>query len=348
MACALPLVVPVFIPHSGCPHQCVFCNQESLTGKRKKPLSLPELRSQIDTFLGRCRQTNRRVQIAFYGGNFLGLSAVDVQALLKMATEYIDSFRAHGIRFSTRPDTINPECLTLIRNYHIDAVELGVQSMDNTVLALSRRGHTAGDTKTAVALLKAQGYQIGLQLMVGLPGDDEARAMETTRQVVALSPDFVRIYPAVVLKGSPLSRAFERGEYTPWSLERSVSLVKQMFLLFKEKKIRVIRMGLQSTVDLDSKGGILAGPYHPAFGDMVLSEIYFDKAVAAVTAAGMAAKGMRGRFLEIRIAPRFISTLRGQRNRNTRLLQEKYGLAGVEMVADPSLEEGRIIVKDRI
>jgi histone acetyltransferase (RNA polymerase elongator complex component) len=347
MACDSPLIVPVFIPHAGCSHQCVFCNQERITGKRAQALSLPQIKNGIDTFLDGCRKTRRHVQLAFYGGNFLGLPAADVRVLLEMAMEYVNSRRINGIRFSTRPDTIDPERLDLIRRYPIDAVELGVQSMDDTVLSLSRRGHTAGDSETAAALLKAQGYQIGLQLMVGLPGDNEDRSMETARRVTALSPDFVRIYPAVVLKDSPLARLFDRGEYIPWSLPRSVSVTKQMYLLFQEKKIRVIRMGLQATTDLDSEGVILAGPYHPAFGHLVLSEIYFDRAVTAMTAAGIIGKGKPHRAVEIRIAPRCVPRMRGDKNRNIDLLRELYGLSAVEVIADPSIEEGRIAVTDR-
>jgi histone acetyltransferase (RNA polymerase elongator complex component) len=298
-------------------------------------------------FLNGCRQTGRHVQLAFYGGNFLGLPAGDIRALLEMANEYIDSHRIHGIRFSTRPDTIAPDRLHLLRNHPIETVELGIQSMDDSVLALSRRGHTAGDSEAAVALLKQQGYQIGLQLMIGLPGDDEERAMETARRVAALSPDFVRIYPAVVLRNSPLAGRYRRGEYTPWSLTRSVSMVKRMFLLFQEKKIRVIRMGLQATTDLDGKGAILAGPYHPAFGHLVLSEIYFDRAVAVMTTTGMTKKRMTGRSVEIRIFPRCISRMRGNKNRNIGLLREMFGLASVAVIPDPSMEEGQVAVTDR-
>jgi histone acetyltransferase (RNA polymerase elongator complex component) len=342
-----PLIVPVFIPHSGCPHRCVFCNQESITGKKARALCLSEIRNEIDTFLEGCRQTARPVQLAFYGGNFLGLSIGNIHALLEMASEYIDSRRIHGIRFSTRPDTLDPERLDLIGDYPIDAVELGVQSMDDTVLALSRRGHTAGDSEAAVRQLKARGHRIGLQLMVGLPGDEAACSLETARRVAALSPDFVRIYPAVVLKDSPLAGKFTRGEYIPWSLARSVSVVKQMVLLFQEKKIRVIRMGLQATADLDGKGVILAGPYHPAFGHLVFSEIYFDRAVAAIIAAGGVGKAARSQSVEIRVSPRCIPRMRGDKNRNVRLLKEMFGITALVVIPDPSVEEGRVAIRDR-
>jgi histone acetyltransferase (RNA polymerase elongator complex component) len=346
MAFASPLIVPVFIPHSGCSHRCVFCNQEGITGKKTQNLCLPEIRNGIDTFLDGCRKTRRRVQLAFYGGNFLGLPPEDVDALLEMAMKYIDCHRIHGIRFSTRPDTITRERLERIRHYPIDAVELGVQSMDDTVLALSRRGHTAADSETAVTLLKEQRWHIGLQLMVGLPGDGEEHAMETARRVAALFPDFVRIYPAVVLENSPLARTFRHGDYVPWTLARSVALVKRMYLLFHEKKIRVIRMGLQATADLDDNGVILAGPYHPAFGHLVLSEIYFDKAVTAMMAEGFT-KTKPGRVVEIRIAPRCVPRMRGDKNSNIDRLQKIFGLSAVKVIADPTMEEDQVTVKDR-
>lgn len=346
MGAVSPLIVPVFIPHSGCPHRCVFCNQESITGKRAQALCLRRIRNGVDTFLRGCRPTERQVQIAFYGGNFLGLPAADIRSLLEMAAEYIDSKRIHGIRFSTRPDTIDHDRLDLLRNHPVVAVELGVQSMDDTVLALSQRGHTSADSEAAVSILKARGYPIGLQLMVGLPGDEEGRAMETARRVESLRPDFVRIYPTVVLRGSPLAGEFERGNYSPWTLDRSVSVVKRMLLLFRENQIRVIRMGLQATTDLDNEGVILSGPYHPAFGHLVLSEIYFDRAVALLTAAGITKNGGRGRSVEVRISPRCVPRMRGHKNRNIKMLREKYGLLSVKVTADPSLQENQMAITD--
>lgn len=336
---ASPLIIPIFITHAGCPHRCAFCNQDTITGTGTSPP--PAVGERIDAFLSACRPTSRPVYVAFYGGNFLGLPDTEIRMLLTVADGYVRCGRIDGIRFSTRPDTIDSKRLDLLSPYPVHAIELGVQSMDEKVLALSRRGHSAADTAAAVARLRARGYHIGLQLMVGLPGDDEARAMDTAHRVAALFPDFVRIYPTVVLTGSPLARWYARGDYTPWPLSRCVSLVKRMLLLFQEKKIRVIRMGLQATADLDGGEGILAGPYHPAFGHLVFSEIYLDRATALLNAAGISGE-MAGRTVGIRVHPRCVSKMRGQKNENIRRLQQQFGLAGVAVIADASMADGQM------
>lgn len=339
---ASPLIVPIFIAHAGCPHRCAFCNQDTITGTGPHPL--PTVGERIEAFLSGCRPANRPVYVAFYGGNFLGLSHTDICVLLKAAYGYVRSGQVNGIRFSTRPDTIDSKRLDLLIPYPVHTIELGVQSMDDEVLVRSRRGHSAADTLAAVARLRTRGYHVGLQLMVGLPGDDEARVMDTARRVAALSPDFVRIYPTVVLAGSPLARWYARGDYTPWPLSRCVSLVKRMLLLFQKKKIRVIRMGLQATADLDGGEGILAGPYHPAFGHLVFSEIYLDRATALLNAARISGK-IADQTVSIRVNPRCISKMRGQKNENIRRLQQRFGLAGVDVLADSSLADGQMALK---
>lgn len=348
MAGSAPLIVPVFIPHLGCPHRCVFCNQEKITGKAAEGRLLPRLRSEIDAFLAGSRQTGRSVQIAFYGGNFLGLPSERIRMLLDLAREYIEGFRAHGIRFSTRPDTVTPEKISQIQGYPIGMIELGVQSMDDAVLSLSHRGHTAEDSVTAVTLLKTYGYPVGLQLMLGLPGDSEEAALETARRSAELFPEFVRIYPTLVIQGSPLAGYYERGEYNPWPLEKAVTTVKRMFLLFRAKGIRVIRMGLQATADLERKEVILAGPYHPAFGDLVISEVYREKLESAISTIELTRGSIKGASLRLRVHPRSYSNLRGHKNRNMSLLREKFGIAAVEIVTDSTLEEGQVVVTDRI
>ena len=201
-----PLIVPVFVPHSGCPHRCVFCNQSIITGVPDASLDPMAIRRQISTFLDGCKPTSRPSQIAFYGGNFLGLPPDTVKMLLTEAARFVSEKRVDGIRFSTRPDTINSDSLMLLSGYPVQTVEIGVQSMNDRILAIAERGHTADETRCAAALTKEKGFQLGLQIMVGLPGDDETVSMETARQAGTLSPDFVRIYPAVVVAGSRMAR----------------------------------------------------------------------------------------------------------------------------------------------
>ncbi|MDX9785747.1 MAG: radical SAM protein [Desulfobacterales bacterium] len=332
-----PLIVPIFLPYAGCPHRCVFCNQESITGNRAQPLAHQTIKSRIDHFLKGCRPSSRRIQLAFYGGNFLGMAPEDVLSLLEMAAAYVKEGKIHGIRFSTRPDTIDSHRLDCLCAYPVDAVEIGAQSMNDEVLRLSRRGHTAEGTQQAVALLKSKGFVTGLQLMVGLPGDDERRAMASARSAAALSPDFVRIYPTVVLKESPLAKLYTSGRYISWTIERCVSIVKEMHGAFREKNIPVIRMGLQATVDLDSDACILAGPYHPAFGHLVISRIFLDKAVSTLKAcAQLPEKAQRVTFC---VHPRSVPRLRGQHNENIKKLKQMFGLVTVDVRSDPLLAE---------
>lgn len=342
---AAPLIVPVFLPHSGCPYRCVFCNQARITGQEEAPQTRAEIESWIDLFLKGCRPSLRRVQLAFYGGNFLGLPKSNFLALMDLAFAYVNQGKIHGIRFSTRPDTIDADRLDALRPYPVDVIEIGVQSMDDHVLRLCRRGHTADDTRRAVMRLKEKKYSTGLQLMVGLPGDDECRCLTSARDIADLSPDFIRIYPTVVLRDSPLAGLYETGRYTPWSLERCVSIVKEMVLLFRKKNIPVIRMGLQSSTDLDGNASILGGPYHPAFGHLVHSRIFLDKAVERLKAAGIANTGTRD--VSICVHPRNISRLRGHRNENVQKIKQMFGLSTVRINSNPLLAKEDIGVTDR-
>ena len=209
-------------------------------------------------FLGYAAGRPSEIQIAFYGGNFLGLSDSEVRALLEMAQQFVHKGLVNDIRFSTRPDTIDDHRLQRIAGFSVRAIELGVQSLSDEVLSMTRRGHTSSDTIIAVHNLKKKGYKIGLQMMVGLPGDTIRRAWDTARKIVDLAPDYVRIYPTVVLENSLLAKWYRRGEFSPWSLSTCVSLVKELYLLFAQNNIHVIRMGLQAEDGFNNGSTIMA------------------------------------------------------------------------------------------
>jgi histone acetyltransferase (RNA polymerase elongator complex component) len=327
-----PFIIPIFLPHAGCPHQCVFCNQVSITGSIQHAVDPDQIRSQIHQFLGYKNDRRKPVQISFYGGNFLGLKIDEITRLLDLATEFIDQGQVDSIRFSTRPDTITPVHLDIIREYPVETIELGVQSMDDHVLTLAERGHSAADTVRAVEQLKEHQFNIGLQLMVGLPGDTEARALTTADQIAALQPDFVRIYPTLVVKKSKLARWYQKGSYTPLSLAEAVSRVKKLYLLFKKHDIQVIRMGLQATEDLADDSTVLAGPYHPAFGHLVYSEVFLEKAQKAFDAMRTLSD-----TITISVNPRSISKMRGLNNENIEKLKKRCRLQYVAVVPDASL-----------
>ncbi len=332
-----PLIVPVFIPHAGCPHQCAFCNQQAITQISRGLPSPEEIISRIQTFLGYSTKKDRTVQISFYGGNFLGLKAEDILQFLRIGEEFVHSGRVHSLRFSTRPDTISIQSLDLIKNFPVSTVEIGAQSMNDQVLAMSHRGHSSADTENAVALLKERGYECGLQMMIGMPGETAENLMETGRKIAELSPDFVRIYPTLVLENSVLARWYREGRYTPISLDTAVTQVKKLYLLFTEKNIRVIRMGLQASGDLSEDSAILAGPWHPAFGFLVHSEIYLDRAVELLRAF----PGSKEKIV-LAVHPRHIPEMRGMKNRNVEILKKMFAIDLLRIVPDENAGEGEI------
>ena len=333
-----PLVIPVFIPHAGCPHQCAFCNQMSITGEKPRLPSAGELEKQIETFLGYRKDHRTGVQVAFYGGNFLGLKYESILRLLAETTRFVKDGRVDSIRFSTRPDTVDTARLDIISDFPVKTIELGIQSMDDRVLALAERGHTAQDTCDAFALLHERNYETGAQMMVGLPGDTHCRALDTGRRIAALKPAFVRIYPTVVLAGSRLARWYETGEYKPLALDDCVTLVKELYLAFSRQNIPVVRMGLQTSEELDRDATVLAGPYHPAFGHLVYSEIFLDRASALLEKSPPGC----GSTVTMAVHPRSISRMRGLKNRNIGILKKKFAIAGIEILPDPAAGNDQI------
>lgn len=334
-----PFIIPIFLPNLGCPHQCAFCNQTSITGVTPDTISPETLCLLINEFLEYKKTQRRSVQVSFYGGNFLGLKKEYIRILLDETTKFVKNKRIDSIRFSTRPDTISDKQLDIIKDYPVSTIEIGVQSMDNQVLAMAKRGHTTLDTEKAAALLKERNYDVGMQMMVGLPGDDEIKSLFTAQRIASLSPDFVRIYPTVVLAHSRLAVWYRKGEYTPWSLSRCVALVKNLYLFFKSKKIPVIRMGLQASEDLAKDTTILAGPYHPAFGHMIHSEIFLDMAVSI-----MEAEKRSYDKITINVHPRSISKMRGLKNKNVESLKNKLQIKSLEIIPDLSLAEDKLII----
>ena len=292
------------------------------------------IRDQIHEFLKFKKENRKPVQIAFFGGNFLGLKLEEIKFWLDLAGAFVSRGLVDGIRFSTRPDTIDAARLDALEGYPVSTVELGVQSMDDRVLARAGRGHNAQDTIRAAKALKKRQLSVGLQMMVGLPGDSEARSLATARKIADLRPECTRIYPTVVVANSRLATLFNNGEYQPLSLETAVTLVKKAYLLFKQAGIEVIRMGLQTTEDLADGSTILAGPHHPAFGHLVYSEIFYDKALAAIEAAGLVRD-----TLTIRVNPRSISKMRGLNNANIKKLKKMYPIYSVDVRPDASLGE---------
>lgn len=265
------LIIPVFLPFAGCPSMCVFCDQKGITGSR----SLPEpgdVRAIVDLHLSTWRRDGR-IEIAFYGGSFTGLPGEAQRSYLRVAWEYITAGRVDSIRVSTRPDYISGSAVEMLACYGVDTVELGVQSMSDDVLTASGRGHTAAATVNAVSILRAAGMKTGIQIMPGLPGDSVASVLETVEKVAALAPDFVRIYPTVVLKDTELHEMYLAGAYRPWEMDEMVGVCRKAALRFAGAGIPVIRMGLASSDGLADR--VVAGPYHPSFRQLVENGVQY-------------------------------------------------------------------------
>ncbi len=261
-------IIPIFIPHAGCPHQCVFCNQKTISGQ--KTAAVEGAKEQINKWLEWVKPSTEN-EAAFYGGSFTGLDLALQKELLALTDELLDRKVIGSVRLSTRPDYIDEERLELLRAHGVKLVELGVQSLDDSVLQKAERGHTAQQVAEAVTLLKSYGFKVGVQLMVGMPGQDFASVKATVEQVLALQPDIARIYPLLVIKGTPLAKSYEAGEFEPLTLEEAVRQAAYVYQNLSEAGVKIIRVGLQPDDELCAEGNILAGPFHPAMGELVQS-----------------------------------------------------------------------------
>ena len=310
----MPLVIPIFIPHEGCPHCCVFCNQRRISGFADKPVGAGDVQATIRTWLAREKTGDRQVQVAFYGGSFTGLPRARQQELLGAVTSFIEQGRVQAVRLSTRPDYIDSGIVDFLLAHHVSIVELGVQSMDNGVLTAAGRGHTDVDVDKAVAVLRGSGMELGIQLMLGLPGESRRILMQTVGRVIALQPDFVRIYPLLVVKNSELATLYGQGKYQPISLDKAVVMAAWMKKRFDQSAIRVVRMGLQAGTALEES--LVAGPWHPAFGELVNSRLMLKQTRKLL--AGV----HPGNMVRLTINDKDQSVFRGIRSKNIQRLEQ--------------------------
>lgn len=264
------LIIPIFIPFLGCEHKCVFCNQAQITGVSEPEPEIDEIKITIEKYLEtwvKGKGSGKR-EVAFYGGSFTGLSFEKIESFLKAVYDpFIISGEIDNIRCSTRPDYINTEVLALLRKYKATTVELGVQSTSDDVLKASMRGHSFEDTIKATSLLKEQGFTVGHQLMPGLPLDSPQIFLKSVEDVIKMDPDFVRIYPTLVIKDTALNVLYKRGDYEPWQMDEMIEVVSDAMQMFEQTNIKVIRVGLQHTGELEKS--IVAGPYSPSFRSLV-------------------------------------------------------------------------------
>lgn len=325
----MPFVIPYFISHQGCPHRCLFCNQHSITGREFTPGDVGrDIEETIEKWLG---YTNDHLdtQLAFYGGSFTCLDQDLQSAMLEAAVPWRKSGRIASIRLSTRPDCIDDNRSALLQNYGVATVELGVQSLDNSVLAAAQRGHNEEDCMRAVANLHKAGIEVGIQLMPGLPRETRASFLQTVRKAIALRPAFVRLYPTLVVAETALASLYKKGKYTPLSLGMAVLLVMHGRRKFLDAGIRVVRMGLQHSDSLQQ--AVIAGPYHPAFGELVRSREWLGRLRRLIAQ-------YPGKKLRLTISEKDLSSCNGLGNANRKRLSDLGLEECFEVVVDKNME----------
>lgn len=325
--------IPIFVPHRGCPFDCVFCNQKHITGVVEETTD-EEIKQIIESHL-RTIPHGAECEIAFFGGSFTGIEREEMDRYLGIAYPYVECGAVSGIRISTRPDYIDEKILTHLAKFGVKVIELGVQSMDEEVLFASNRGHTPGDVRKAAALIKQYGFGLGLQMMTGLPGDTPERSVHTADEIIALSPDCVRIYPTLVIRDTRLEEMYRNGEYTPQSVEEAVALCAVLLKKFRKAGITVIRVALATTDEISPGGMLVAGPFHSAFRELAESRIYYEEIKESLD---------NRKEITVAVNPKEISKAVGNKRENIKKLKEEYGVQ-MKVRGDARIKKGNFKIR---
>lgn len=331
-------VIPIFVPHLGCPNDCSFCNQKSISGKQKM-ITVQEIKKTINFFLDNIKDKNSYKEVAFFGGSFTGIEYDTQEKFLKTVYRYIKEKKIDSIRVSTRPDYIDKKELRLLKKYKVKTIELGVQSANDYILKKIGRGHTFEDVKKASKMIRWGGFKLGHQMMVGLPDSTKIDDINTAKQLIKLKPKIVRIYPVLVIKGTQLEKDYLKGEYEPITLVQAVETCKELVALFNKKKIEVIRIGLQTTDEISDPSNtaseVVAGPYHPAFRQLVESELWYDSIVAQIKELSVKVKEVL-----VTVNPLDANNVIGHKKENAIKLKELYN---VDLVVeqDEEIKQGK-------
>lgn len=331
-------IIPIFVPHLGCPNDCVFCNQKSISGE-KKMITKDEIINTIESYLEYIKDKNAKKEIAFFGGSFTGIENSKQEEFLKIAYEYIKEGKVDSIRISTRPDYINKEILKRLKKYKVKTIELGVQSANDYILKQSKRGHNFNDVKKASKLIRWFGFNLGHQMMVGLPESTRIDEINTAKELIKLKPKMVRIYPVLVIKNTKLEKDYQNGKYKPLTVIQAVETCKEIVPLFRKNGIEIIRIGLQNTneiTDPSVEGSeVVAGPYHPAFRQLVESSIWYDNILKNIKKINTKVKKVR-----IIINPEDINNVVGHKKENINKLKELYELDLI-VKQDSKIKQGK-------
>ena len=318
--------ISIFVPHSGCPCQCSFCNQKTITGKSQQPTA-DDIRSAVEKAL---KHKNFEYEIAFFGGSFTAIDKAYMTELLEAAHQYADCQQIKGIRISTRPDCISAEILELLKSYGVTSIELGAQSMDDGVLEANRRGHTAQAVARASRLIKDYGFELGLQMMTGLYTDTLEKDIKTAEKIIELQPKTVRIYPTVVLKNTYLAELYTEEKYNPPGVDDSAYICSILVPMFEKAGIKIIRIGLHSSEDI--KNNMLAGGFHDSFGEIVKSRIMVNKILELPP----------GDY-QVFVNEKSLSKLKGNKKSNIYLLMERG--YNIKIITDNGLAVDELRIK---
>jgi len=333
---AVPRIIPIFLPYRGCRQRCIFCNERIATGQSPSAAVNEEtVQKAVALYSAPQKPQSRPVQIAFYGGTFTGMTEEEQIRLLGMVQPFLQAGQVDSLRISTRPDEIDEDRLALLRRHGVKTVEIGAQSLVEEVLHRSRRGHTVADVFSAAHGLRQKGFEVGIHLMAGLPGDTPQSFATTIERTILLRPDTVRLHPTLVFRDTALAALYANGEYLPLSLDEALRQCLYALLRLEKAGIPVIRMGLQTTTEMDSPGNIVAGPYHPAFRSLVDAAIYRAMASALLFKTG--ADDGRATFI---LSPRDLSDFRGQKNENIAFLTEGFPAKEIGISGDPDYPRG--------
>lgn len=331
-------VIPIFVPHLGCPNDCIFCNQKSISGQVKQ-VTKEDVRKTIDYYLKNFKEDDAYKEVAFFGGSFTGIAVELQEELLQAAYEYVKQKKIDSIRISTRPDYIDKEILKRLKKYKVKTIELGVQSTNDYILKRAGRGHTFEDVKRASKLIRWNGFTLGHQMMVGLPESTRLDELNTAKDLIKLKPKMVRIYPVLVIKNTQLEKEYEAGEFSPITINQAVECCKELVYLFNKKKIDVIRIGLQNTDMITDpnteQSQVVAGPYHPAFGQLVEDSIWYDSIVDKIKKFNVKVKEV-----EIRVNPSDVNSVIGHKKENAKKLKELYEV-DIKVKPDENIKIGK-------
>lgn len=324
--CHKNYTIPIFIPELACPFQCLYCNQQKISGTLSIP-SDKDIHKIITDHLKTIPQ-NSHVELGFFGGNFTGIPMNEQKHYLEEVHPYLLQGKIHAIRCSTRPDYINEEVLDLMKKYGMKTIELGSQSVHDDILLMAERGHTFEDTIRASEMIKEFGFNLGLQMMIGLPGDTKEKAIITAQKIIELGAENTRIYPTLVIRDTKLEELYNEGKYEPLSLQEAVEWTADILELFEQANVKILRVGLHPSEGLLDGSELIAGPFHPSFRELVYTKIWRKK---------FKKLNFEKKEIKIRVSPKELNYAVGYQSSNKKYLEEIFSY--VKFAIDPKLKK---------